>query len=80
MLKVYHFLVEISMGGTLRSLQFCPWFQKFLPKLPSDLFSGEICLTEFKILPFLDGICMGGTLTMSNFKILSIFLGSWTPI
>jgi hypothetical protein len=66
------------MGGTLRSLQFCPCFRKLLPKLPSDLFYGEICSTKFKILPFLDGICMGGTLRMSNFKILSIFLGFWT--
>jgi hypothetical protein len=59
--------------GTLRSLQFCPWFRKLLPKLPSDLFEGEICLTKFMILPFLDGIYMGASLRMSNFKILSIF-------
>jgi hypothetical protein len=59
-LKVYPFLVEICMGGTLRSLQFCPWFQKLLPKLPSDLFSGEICITKnLRFFPFLDGICMG---------------------
>jgi hypothetical protein len=31
-----------------------------LPKLPSDLFFGEICLRKLKILPFLDGICMEG--------------------
>jgi hypothetical protein len=78
-LKIYPFLVEICMGGTLRSLQFCPWFQKLLPNLPSDIFSGDICLTKFKILPFLDGICMGGTLAMSNFKILSIFFLVFGP-
>jgi hypothetical protein len=78
-LKVYPFLIEICMGGTLQSLQFCPWFRKLLPKLPSDLFWGEICLTKFKILPFLDGICMGGTLRMSNFIILSIFLRFLDP-
>jgi hypothetical protein len=32
-LKVYPFLVEICMGGTLRSLQFYPWVPKIVTEI-----------------------------------------------
>jgi hypothetical protein len=77
-LKVYPFLVEICMGGTLRSLQFrSEFFYRNCRQICSKV---KLSQQNLRILPYLDGICRGGTLRMSNFKILSIFLGSWTPI
>jgi hypothetical protein len=50
-----------------------------IPKLPSDLFFGGICLRKLKILPFLYSIYMEGTLRMSNYRILSIFFRFLDP-
>jgi hypothetical protein len=66
-------VVPFGYKISMLSMLFCPWFPKYLPKVPSDLFYGEICSTKLKVFIFFRWN-LYGTLRMSNFKIFSIFL------